>query len=258
MKKYKKFYRVLFLIIFSLALFFIINSKINFNFKIKDHFFNISKIYNEFLLFKDYKHIYNENKDLNIKLMEYENNNLKVLELEKEILELKSALGLKKVYSLYELIYSTIIMNDKMYFQNIITIDKGLNDGLETGDAVIANGGLIGVINDAFDNSSTVKLYNGKDVNISIKVSSSKENIYGSVTEFNDGFYLIKDINNYDNVKLGDKVVTTGMGNLPSGILLGTVKEIKQDSFGISNILYVSNDIDFNNIKYVAVLKEDK
>jgi len=77
MKKYKKFYRVLFLIIFSLALFFIINNKINFNFKIKDYFFNISKIYNEFLLFKDYKHIYNENKDLNIKLMEYENNNLK-------------------------------------------------------------------------------------------------------------------------------------------------------------------------------------
>jgi len=257
MKMRYKFYKILVIVVLAFAILLFIDKKTNISLKLKDVSFNVSKVFDEFLIFRDYKSIYLENKDLNNKIIEHENNNLRVRQLEEELLELKNEMDLKKVYVDYDLIYSTVIMKDKMYFQNILTIDKGLNDEIKIGDAVITKDGLLGIVFDAFDNNSTVKLL-GEDVNISIKVSNDKGEVYGSLAKYEDGFYIIEDINNYENVKIGDKVVTTGMGNLPSGILIGYVKEMKQDSYGISNILYVSNNMNVDAVKYVAVLKDNE
>lgn len=41
----------------------------------------------------------------------------------------------------------------------------------------------------------------------------------------------------------------------PSGIYVGQVKEIKNDKYNLSKIVYIKTNQDFNDIHYVTVLK---
>lgn len=247
----KKYIKYILIILVSLTIFFYVN-KNNYMEKIyiKNKFLSSLNITSKFLEIRNYKTYQEENKILNEKLIN--NNTLieKTKTQENEINDLKSLLELKKIYTSYNLIYSTVILNNLS--ANTFTIDKGKNSNIKKNSPVINSDGLIGIIDTLYEDTSIVKLISSKNYNISIKIND----IYGALSYYKDNKYIVKDINISNNIKINDKVYTTGLGNLPSGILIGTVQEIKQDDYGISNILLVRG-FDFNNTKYVAVLGED-
>ena len=56
------------------------------------------------------------------------------------------------------------------------------------------------------------------------------------------------------NVKEGDVVTTSGLGNLPSGLILGYVDEIKYDSYELDKTVYVKPVEGIDNISYVSIV----
>ena len=185
-------------------------------------------------------------KILNAEILETtENKNLK-----EENEELKKVIDFNEKTDL-DFIISKVKYRDIYDFKEEITIFKGKNQGLKEDMAVINEDGLIGVIKSVSDNSSIVRLITNQKSNVSVKINET----YG-LLKMQENTLVVSNITNYDNVKVGDEISTSGIGNLPGNFLIGTVKEITLDSLGIEKIVTVDLKPDIENLNYVYIVGE--
>ena len=180
--------------------------------------------------------------------------------LEKEIQELKETLELNKTLTEYSPVNATILSRNKSYWFNTITIDKGKKDGIKENMAVVTKNGLIGKISKVSKNSSEVKLITSDDINfkVSIAIKTNETDNYAILNGYNKKTKLIKatGIDKTTNVNVGDRVLTSGLGEFfPGGIYIGTVEKIEKDKYNLSKTIYVKLSQNFNDIHYVTVLK---
>lgn len=195
------------------------------------------------------------------KKVDYQNTtSLQEKSLKEEIDNLKELLDLKTLMAGYEMIYATITNRNTDYWFYTVTIDKGKKDGLKEDMIVINENGLIGRITEVHLTSSTVKLITANDsenkvaVDINSKDATYKGVISGYDIEKNQ--ILVTSIRSNSDISEGDTVITNGLGTLfPEGILIGQVEKISNDDLGVSKVLGVKPAVDFENIRYVAVLK---
>lgn len=146
-----------------------------------------------------------------------------------------------------KLIVSKIKYRNIYEFKNEITIYKGYKDGIFVGDAVFTNEGLVGVVKKTYDHESIVELLTNKNSEISVSINGS----YG-ILKYVDGV-VVNSLNNYDNVLVGDTIYTSGIGNLPKSIPVGTVSEVNLNNTGIEKVVKVSLSSNIDEINYVFV-----
>lgn len=183
-----------------------------------------------------------------------------VIELKSEINELKKQLDLKNTYTNYELENATVTVRNKSYWLDNLIIDKGKKDGIKKDMAVITDNGLIGIISKVYNSSSEVRLITTNNKNkITIYIETEYGDVVGYIDKYNKDKkeLVIKDIDKDSNIKVGDKVMTSGMNKVfPKGIYIGKVKDVKQDKNNLSKIVYIEVKQNLNKIHYVAVVKK--
>lgn len=193
------------------------------------------------------------------KIKAYDRLESELTETKKRVKELENMLDIKNNQSDYTSISATV-MNRKVgaWYDNL-TIDKGSKDGVEEGDAVITSYGLIGKIIKVTNYSSNVKLLTSVNENfqISVKIESETESIYGLLSNYKDDYLIISGISNNKEIPTYSKVVTTGLDNrFPSGILIGYTEKEEKDNFDLARTIYVSPAHSLDDITYVSVLKK--
>ncbi|RAJ28559.1 rod shape-determining protein MreC [Pedobacter cryoconitis] len=158
----------------------------------------------------------------------------------------------------YTYLAARVIKNSITLRNNVITINKGALDGIESGMAVISAGkGVVGIIRDVSPHLATIESLLNKDAKISVSIKSTKA--LGSLvwgdrnSDYRTAF--IKDVPNHFKVKLKDTVITSGFGSFPPGIQVGTIS-----NRGIStgdNFLTIQINLfnDFSTLQYVYVIK---
>ena len=186
----------------------------------------------------------------------------KIDELNSEIDELKSLLELKSVLSDYTSINATVINRNVGYWYNMLTIDKGSHDGIEEGMAVVIDEGLIGRITKVSEFSSSVKLLTTDELSnkISVKINIDGKSVYGLLAKYDssNNTYIVEGISDSDKIEEGSYVTTTGLSEIfPSGILIGMVKSVTMDSYGLTKVVEVTPSVDFKSVNYVTVLKRE-
>lgn len=178
-------------------------------------------------------------------------------ELENQISELKKILSIDNVLSEYENIYGVVISRDIGYWYDKVIINKGSNDGVMEGMAVINSEGLIGKVISSSNFNSTVQLLTSENINkTSVKIENNDNYVYGLITEYKEdkNSYIIEGIS--DDIKIGSKVTTTGFGDIfPAGIIVGTVIDSNSDAYGLAKTIEIKPNVDFNNINIVSILK---
>ena len=189
-------------------------------------------------------------------LLESEINELKV-----QVEELKKVTEIKKLMADKRIINASIIKRSDRYWFNIITINKGKNDGIKKGNPVISTTGLVGEVVIVNNNSSEIKLITSNNSNyISAKFMVDNKEYFGIIKEYNtirNELYLenvIGDISNYKDAL----VVTSGLSNnYPSGLLIGKIVDMKKDKFNLSNTFVIKPSADYNDINIVMVVSND-
>lgn len=182
-------------------------------------------------------------------------------ELAKENEQLRELLKIDSSLSDYEKINATIVSRDVGKWFDRIVIDKGTKDGLENDMAVVINDGLIGYITDASYFSSNVQLLTAKNYHnrISVKIALNNDQYANGILSSYDekkGVYIIEGISYAGNIDVNAYVTTTGLSDrFPSGILIGYVKNVTTDNFDLGKIVEVTPSVNFDEIKYVSVLK---
>ncbi|MCI8670696.1 MAG: rod shape-determining protein MreC [Bacilli bacterium] len=151
--------------------------------------------------------------------------------------------------SSFNIEYSKVMLQNIYDFYNKITINKGTNSNIEKGQAVINEKGLIGIINKVSNNSSEVNLITNPNTSISVKVNNS----YGILTT-KDNKLIVKNIKTNNEIKEGEQVFTSGLTDIPEGILVGTVKSVTKSSLELEYILEITSAIDIYNLSYVGVV----
>lgn len=174
---------------------------------------------------------YSEYKAMQTQLNElsFQTNRLTELEFENQrlhkILELKDA-GENKF------IVSRVIGKEPTNWLNSLIIDKGSLDGLYINQPVMNFSGLIGKIIEVNPRSAKVLLIS--DVNSRVVVLLQSTRVEGMLEGIGKGLCRIKYLTVDSEVKLGDIVVTAGLGGVyPKGLVVGKIESIKIERGGI-------------------------
>lgn len=180
-------------------------------------------------------------------------------ELEYQIELLKESLDLNNTLNERVKTNAIIINRDLSFWNDTITLNKGTNDGVEVGDAVVVNSGLIGRIISVSNYNSIARLLTSEASNkISVKVETNGEYAYGLITNYDkkNNIYNLEGISETVDINIDSIVTTTGIGDkFPSGIVIGKVKNITTDSYDLAKLIEVNPSVDFDSLSIVTVLK---
>ncbi len=147
-------------------------------------------------------------------------------------------------------INSMIIYKDIYNYMNEITIRGGKDDGIDK-YPIIYDNTLVGIIDKVYKNSSNVKLLTNKNSKISVMINDEI-----GLLEYRGNELIVSNISNYSNIKVGDMIYTSGLGNIRDNIYIGLVKEISDANKNIEKIIKVDYRIKVKDIDYVTILKE--
>ena len=158
------------------------------------------------------------NKELNIKLNQLEKDNLRL----RKLLHLQSFSEGKKLNS------SVISRNTGSWWKKII-LNKGSQNGVSTGDAVIGPGGLIGIVENTSRLTSSVQLLTAP--NSKVGVWNQRANLHGLLigvgTKTPKLFFYSKNV----DIQIGDYILSSPASTiLPPNIPIGIVQSIDNES----------------------------
>ncbi len=159
----------------------------------------------------------------------------------------------------YTLIAAKVIKNSISLRNNYITINRGSTDGIVKDMAVISpQKGVVGFVQEVSEHLAIIRSLLNKNTAISVFVK--KNNAFGSLV-WGDGNFdyqkaYVKEIPNHIKVKVGDTIITSGVGSFPRGIEVGKITKTgisTGDSFMTLEISLFNN---FSTLQYVYVVKD--
>lgn len=198
-----------------------------------------------------------ENQELRRKLQEYEKLEISYHEAVKENAALREAAGIKAKHADFEMELCSVVALTGNGFQSAMTLNKGSVSGIEEGDCVITEDGMVGFVDQVSLTSCVVKTVIHVDFNASAVVSRTREVVVtgGSFELASDGLLKVPYLENDADVKAGDVILTNG-GTYPPNLIIGRVEAFGQESHGISSYASVQPAVDFSQLSTVLVIKD--
>lgn len=223
----------------------------------------VSKPANSFAGFfdeiKDLRNTYEENKELKARIEKTAQLESDVARLKKDNKELRKILDKKKSLADYEPVQATVIARNPDRWYDVITIDQGEATGIQPNMAVITAEGLIGKVKNTSKFTSTVQLLSAYDSRNRVSaVIQGKNNVYGVIEGYDkEKKALLMTKVPYDSkVKKGMLVTTSGKGGVfPEGLIIGKIKEMVPDEFGLTQTALIKPAAAFNDLEHVMVTK---
>ena len=153
-------------------------------------------------------------------------------DLEVENSRLKSLLDFKQNTKM-EMRSAQVIGVDLITDHKTITINKGSQDGLKTGQAVISVQGVLGYVFRPSLHSSQVMLITDRYAVVDGIVQRTRAR--GIVEGKNSTACVLKYVERSEDVKAGDLVVTGGLDNIfPKGFPIAVVENVERKTFSVS------------------------
>lgn len=165
---------------------------------------------------------------------------------------LESLLNLQSTYSLTSTA-ARIIGNSSDAWSRAVTIDKGTAAGFSCGMAVCNSGGVIGQIVEVSATTSTVQLITDEGSGVSAMVQSTRAQ--GMLQGQPDGSLRLSYVSTESDVKVGDIVITSGIGGVyPKGLPLGTVSSVEKSDNDVYYTIVVRAQSTAENNEEVLVI----
>ena len=164
---------------------------------------------------------------------------------------------LKQEKTQFDLVAARVIGRDYATWSGVIVIDRGTASGVHENMPVVTEKGLVGVVVEAAPYSSKVQLILDPRAAVGTLVQRQESRVAGIVEgdPANALMPRMKNIPKSADVVEGDVVVTSGYGGVyPKGVLVGTVKALKNDEGGLLKYAVLEPAVDFQRLEDVVVI----
>ncbi|MCP4368335.1 MAG: rod shape-determining protein MreC [Deltaproteobacteria bacterium] len=197
-----------------------------------------------------------ENDNLKKKLSRIIEKNIQHNEVELSNQRLRNLLNFKEATTSKILAAEVISVDPSSWFKAVI-IDKGSLDGVEKGLPVVIRQGIAGQVVNVSSRYSKVMLI--IDRNSSVDALVQRTRARGIIKGEATGECLFKYVLRKDDVRVGDKIVASGLdGVFPKGLPIGDVKEVVRRNSGVFQEVRVVPYIDFEKLEEVLVILNPK
>ena len=196
-----------------------------------------------------------ENKLLRQQLLDIEEKMNQHIENSVQFLRLRNQLlfASKKIT---EKIFAEIIGESADNNHDISLINRGSNQLVQRNYIVLRKEGLVGRIQSVSPFQSSVQLITDHRSRVSSLIQRNR--IRGLIYGTHKGLEM-RQINQHANIKIGDRVISSGLGGLyPKGLLIGWVKEIRHQKHELFKTAILDSAVDFNQIEEVFVIVPTK
>lgn len=197
-------------------------------------------------------HVREENETLREQVVELERKNAELVEMAIANERLRRFLNFKENIP-NPTLPAELIGEDASSWFRTITINKGGIDGVEKGMVVVAAAGLVGhVINTSRDVSKVLLI---TDYNSSVDAICQDGRGRGIVQGKGRDLCDLKYVSRRDEVSLGSRVITSGLGGrFPKGLLIGTVARVEKKPHGVFQDVEVTPAVEFRKLEEIFVV----
>ena len=165
---------------------------------------------------------------------------------------LRALLNFKKSIPTPLLPAQIVAFDPSGWFQTIL-IDKGRNDGVVLDMAVVSAEGLVGRVIGVGKHHAKVLLILDGNSAVDAYIQSSRAR--GVLVGLGRELCLLKYVQRNEDVQVGDKVISSGMGGVfPKGLLVGTVQGVVRGSSGLFQRVEVEPAVNFSRLEEVMVV----
>lgn len=192
-----------------------------------------------------------ENQILKKDLEEARQNARKCEELEIANQRLRTYLNFKEKID-HPSIAAEIIGQDPSPWHNSILIDRGSDDGVAKGDAVVVPEGVVGQIVEVSSRYSKIMLI--VDRNSAVDALVQRSRARGIIKGISEGKCRLEYALRKQDIQEGDVIITSGLDRVyPKGISIGSVSKVTVKGPGVFQDIEVMPDVDFTKIEEVIV-----
>ena len=177
--------------------------------------------------------------------------------LKQENDQLKTQLGLEEEEPENQLRAASVIGRDPNDVFYGFSIDQGTLNGVEAGDPVITQNGLVGIVSQAYATTSKVTTLLSEDVKVSAVDSACGESgvIASDIASASSGLLRLEYLPSDTQAQVGDIITTSGAGSAyPADIIIGRVESVQKSESDISQYAVVRPYEDLTSVQEVFVI----
>lgn len=177
-------------------------------------------------------------------------------EVELENSRLRGLLKMKEnLSSQWQTVTARVIARDAGNWYQTVTINRGMNDGLKKGLAVINQDGLVGQIISVSGSTAEVLLILDKDGAVSVLDQLSRTPGVVEGVDNPRGFLRMIHVPQDAVLRENEIIISSGLGGLfPPGLRIGYVVSVQAEPNGLMKQAIVRPFVDFERLEEVLVL----
>lgn len=205
-------------------------------------------------VFTDYDRLVEENEALREQIESMENEKADASVLREENEWLKEYLGLHAEHPELNLTSANIISRESGNYATVLTLNCGAVHGIKKEMSVITADGVFGYVSEVgLDWCKVVSII---ETASKVGVYAERSGVIGTVegsTELREDGMCVMTYSAGSDIKIGDRVYTSGTGSIyPGGLLLGTVEEITADEATRTLVATIRPAVDFTDISKIT------
>ena len=156
----------------------------------------------------------------------------------------------------FDLNLAQVIGSDTNLLKQIVVLNKGKQDGVQVGQTVIDEKGILGQIINAYPNTSRLLLITDEQQSVAVTIKRTGQR--GIVTGIGTPSSLhLNYVFKTSDVRVGDELISSGLGGrIPAGYRVGRIALIKDTQADNFRSIEVTPAANFIDNAYVLILQD--
>ncbi len=197
-----------------------------------------------------------ENIELKRRLEEYQQKDARYEETLLALGRLENLLSLKKQIAL-PVTGARVIAYDPSLWSRCAILDQGAEQGVRVGLPVLAPGGIVGRVVEAFSGYAKVMLI--VDRNSGADAVVQRTRVRGILQGKGGNRCSLEYVPKNADVQVGDLVVASGLGGIyPAGLIFGRVSQASKKTAGVFQEVEVTPAVDLSALEEVLIIRAAK
>lgn len=151
-----------------------------------------------------------------------------------------------------QIVAADVAALDYSDWQGVFLIDRGSEEGIKEGCAVVSGDGLVGKVTEVSPNTAKVATILSQQAKVSFQTAKGERTgvLQSDGGEGLEGYLLEED----ETLKKGARLITSGIGTYPEGLELGKVTRVEKKKGTQRVVLEAEPAVSFFRLKKVGVI----